>query len=148
MAEARVYIPELVTITWGEVIMRQVQKGTFVKASFIEKATKAEAGAQGDVAVTVNANRMVQVTLTLQHLSITNAQLSPLSPQNMPRGSQLVIKPFTIRDQSNTTAGVFVFGEQAWIETTADLERGDEHGPAEWGFTIADCSIFTGGFPG
>jgi hypothetical protein len=148
MAGARVYIPELVIVTWGPIIGRMFQKGSFVKASHDEDATKAEAGAQGDVAVTVSANRMATVTWTLQQLSVTNAELAPFAASNRPRGSPLIIFPMTIKDLSNTTAGVFVFGEQAWIKKAADVERGDEHGPAEWAFQIADCSIFAGGFPG
>jgi hypothetical protein len=142
----RVYYPSLVIVTWGPVIFRAFHKGTMVKVSHDEDATKAESGAQGDIAVTVSASRLATATITLQQLSISNDQLAPLAASNRPRGSPLQVFPFTIKDQSNPTAGVFVFGEEAWIKKAADLERGDDHSPAEWQLQIADCTILTGGF--
>src|SRR5678815_4585967 len=100
MAGARVYIPELIIVTWGPIIARMFQKGSMVKASHDEDAVKAEAGAQGDVAVTISANRMATVVWTLQQLSITNRELAPLAASNRPRGSPLIIFPLTVKDLS------------------------------------------------
>lgn len=141
----RTYIPALVTVTWGEITFRALADGDSISVAMDEDATTTSSGAQGDVAVTVNATRTAKVTIVLQQVSLTNAQLGPLVASNRPRDAPLIIKPFTIKDASNPDQGAFVFGKDAWIEKAPDFKRGKEHGNAEWMFRIAECENFSGG---
>lgn len=144
---SEVYIPKLVIVTWGEIIFKNFHDGDVIKAAHDQDATVETAGAQGDVAVTINAATMATVTITLQQVSPTNSLLAPLAASNRPRGRPLIMKPFTIKDLSDGEGGAFVFAEKAWIKKAADVNRGAQHGQCEWVFKLAEAIIMASGKP-
>jgi hypothetical protein len=136
------YDPRDVIITWGPIIIEGVADGTFVAIEFDEDAATKHVGAQGDVTVTISANRGAGAMITLGQASPSNDKLSAAAALQRRRGNGLVKMPFTVKHINGTT---LASTPEAWIKKEPAVEFGQEHSNREWALDIGELTLAVGG---
>lgn len=98
-----------------------------IEIEFDEDEMTDQAGAQGDVVVTRNRNKLATITFHLLAESTTNDRLSAMA--DVGRVSPLFYGPFTMKNTLGTT---LVHAARAWIAKRPTLTQGKESTPREW----------------
>jgi hypothetical protein len=133
------YSPKKINGGWNNVQFLGYMDGTFVEVEFAEDAVTTHVGAQGDVSVVLNANRLATVTVTFIQGADVNEELSKLVPDartnSLPRGA------FSLTDLNGTTV---VSGKDAFIKKTAKIEFAKNITGRQWVFVIPEAEIFVG----
>jgi hypothetical protein len=98
----RPYSPEKVTAVWGGIVpIKGFEEGTFIEVARASENTRTKVGAQGDVGITINADKTGTVTLTLMQTSESNRYLSALQATQDATGD-LIRESLQIKDESGS----------------------------------------------
>jgi hypothetical protein len=133
------YNPKKINGGWNGIQFLGYMDGTFIEIEFAEDAVTVHVGSQGDVSVTLNANRMATVTVTLIQGSPTNDQLSRFVPDA--RTNSIPTGPLSFVDLNGTTV---CSGKDAFIRKTAKIEFGKAITGRQWIFVVPEAEIFVG----
>lgn len=140
-APARTYDPSRVIVTVAHNTLSGFAEDTFVKIEQLGDGVVSTAGADGEVARAISADRRCKVTVTLQQSSRGNDVLSALAQADRLSGGDGMF-PVAIADLRGTT--VFAASE-AWVVKMPDAEFGAEVGTREWTLETTAAEYFVGG---
>jgi len=115
-------------------------KDTFVKIGRISDAILSEAGASGEVARAINADRRGMMELTLMQTSISNDFLSIQAALDEATGAGLM--HLLVTDLRGTT---LYAAKNCWIKKTAESEYSQSLSNRVWPFETDELEVFVGG---
>lgn len=143
MASLATYDPSKVYIIIGGVPLSGYADGTFVTIDEMSDGVMSQAGADGEVARSMSTDRRVEVTITLQQTSLSNAILSGLYIADKISGAGII--PILVED---LTGGTEFAAGQAWINKQAS--RGYSKGieTREWKMTAVVATFAALGLGG
>lgn len=136
--EARTYNSSRVLVVVGGIPLTGLAEDTFVEITPAAARVTASVGADGEIARSINPNRMHTVTITLQATSASNDALSGLAfvDESTDGGG---VFPILIQDLSGRT---MFAASQAWISSLPSITFGAEAGEREWTITTGRPSAF------
>lgn len=140
MADFHTYSPDLVVVTFKNVIINGFAPDTFVEVERDEDGFMKYVGSLGDVARTKNLNRAGKITITLMAVAPVNDLLQTWA--DIDESTGLGYGSFLVKDLSGN---MFCHSETAWIMKRPKVERGKESGTVQWVFDCADVEIGAGG---
>lgn len=140
MGDFHTYSPDLVVVTFGDMIMSGFAPDTFIEAERDEDGFMKSVGSLGDVARSRNLNRAGKVTLTLMAVAPVNDLLYQLALIDELDGQSYA--SLQIKDLSGNMR---CHSEIAWVLKWPKIERGKESGTVQWVFDCADLEIVPGG---
>jgi hypothetical protein len=127
----RPYSPEVVTTNWGAIMpIRGFEEGTFIEVARASENTRTKVGAQGDVGITLNADKTGTVTITLMQTSESNRLLSALQASQDSEGT-LYRENLQIKDPSGSMLCECL---GAHIMTPPVITLADDMSPKTWVF--------------
>lgn len=141
MADVKTYASDRVAVTFGAHSVKGMTDGTFVSIEQMADGITSQAGADGEVARSMSADKRCKVTLTLQQTSQSNNVLSALHDADIASGGAMPL-PLMIKDLRGDT--LFMAGA-AWIVKKPNSEFGKEVGSREWVFETASAVYSVGG---
>lgn len=141
MAGVRTYSPDRVKVTYGGNTIKGMADGTFITVSQITDGITSQAGADGEVARAMSADRRMRVVLTLQQTAPSNEALSTAYDADQLSGGEVPL-PLSITDLRG--ASLFASGA-AWIVKKADSGFAKEVGTREWTLETAAAAYTVGG---
>ena len=115
-------------------------KGTFVEVARMTDAFSSDAGANGDVVRSYNADQRGTVKLTVQQTSPSNDLLSNIGIADEQSGKGLCI--LALEDISGRSISS---GASAWLKRISDGSFAVEAGDRVWEFEVAQLRHFIGG---
>lgn len=131
------YSAEQVIVTVGNVIVTGFGDGDFITASYDEDRVTPYAGADGEVGLSLTANRMGTIEITLASTSGANRELGDLYQTSL-MGGQIVPVPVSVVDLSGTA---LISASKSWLKTPPDFTRGKEISDQTWTIQVADLSM-------
>lgn len=141
MTGVKTYASDKVAITFGAHSFKGLADGTFVSIEMMSDGVTSKAGADGEVARSMSADKRCKVAITLLSTSETNTVLSRFYDADQVSGGALPL-PLTIKDLRGDT--MFAAGS-AWIVKKANTEFSQEVGTREWTFETAAAEYIAGG---
>ena len=141
MADVKTYASDRVAVTFGAHSVKGMKKDTFVLIEQMADGITSQAGADGEVARSMSADKRCKVTLTLQQTSQSNNVLNAFHDADIASGGAMTL-PLMIKDLRGDT--LFMAGE-AWIVKKPNSEFGNEVGSREWVFETASATYTVGG---
>jgi len=141
MSAVKTYSPDRVKLVVGVHSVTGYADGTFVSIEPLGDGITSQAGADGEVACVMSADKRVKITLTLQQTSRSNDVLNTLLSIDHLSGGD---KPFPLMltDLRGTT---LVATDAAWIVNRPTVEFGKELGNREWVIETARAAFTVGG---
>ena len=141
MSAVKTYSPDRVKLVVGVHSVTGYADGTFVSIDPLGDGITSQAGADGEVARVMSADKRVKITLTLQQTSRSNDVLNTLLSIDHLSGGD---KPFPLMltDLRGTT---LVATDAAWIVNRPTVEFGKELGNREWVIETARAAFTVGG---
>lgn len=136
--EVRSYNSSRVLIIVGGIPLTGLATDTFVEIAPAADRVSASVGADGEVARSINPNRMHSVTITLQGTSFSNDVLSGLAAVDEATDGGGVF-PLLVQDLSGRT---MFAASQAWISALPSITFGSEASDREWGLMTGRPSVF------
>jgi hypothetical protein len=136
----KTYDPKKIIIDWGGISFTGYAKDTFVKIGRISDQFMSEAGASGEVARALNADKRGMMEVTLIQTSVTNDALSTqlIVDENTGNGAL----PLLVTDLRGTT---LFSARNAWIKKYAESEYGQTVAGRAWTFETDELEVFVGG---
>lgn len=136
--QLRNYSSASVLIVAGGIPLSGMADDTFVEIAPVADRVSAMVGADGEIARSINPNRMHTVTITLQATSASNDILSGLAAvDDMTSGGGVF--PISVQDLSGRT---LFAASQAWVSALPTITFGAEAGTREWTLTTGQPSAF------
>lgn len=126
-----------VIVIVGDVIVTGFGASDFINANYEEDRFMDMAGADGEVGIAKNANRLGNIEITLSSTSRANAELSDLFNLGS-LGDNLVIVPIRITDLSSNA---IISASRCWIQSPPDFTFGKEITERTWNFRAADLTF-------
>lgn len=123
-----------VIVIVGDVIVSGFGAGDFITASYDEDRFMPMAGADGEVGIAKNANRMGTIEITVSSTSRANSELSDLFNLGS-LGDNLVIVPVRVTDLSSNAV---ISAARCWLKTAPDFTFGKEITERTWAIQAAD----------
>ena len=130
MSDVRTYASDRVAVTFGVHSLKGMADGI-----------TSQAGADGEVARSMSADKRCKVTVTLQQTSQSNTVLSALHDADIASGGGAPL-PLLIKDLRGDT---LFMASAAWIVKKPNSEFGKEAGSREWVFETAKAVYSVGG---
>lgn len=125
------YSPESVQVAWGGILnIKGFEEGTFCEVARAAENTKTRVGAQGDVGITMSADKTGTVTVTLMQTSETNRLLSAIQALQDSTG-KLARESLQIKDPSGSMLCECL---GAHIMTPPAVTLADDMSPKVWVF--------------
>lgn len=137
----KTYSPDRVKVTVGAHTLTGYADGTFVSVEQLTDGVTSQAGADGEVARAMSADKRCKITLTLQQTSRSNDMLTAMYEADQLSGGDMPV-PLTVRDLRGTT--IFAAGA-AWIVKKATAEFCKEISEREWTLEADGAQYFVGG---
>ena len=139
MSTLRPYAPKKVVATFSAYTITGFEEGTFIEASRASDNTRNKVGAQGDVGITLNADKTGTLTFTLMQTSESNRVLSAVQAAQDLSG-ELLRDNFTIEDPSG---GMLCICKGCHIMTPPAMTFSDDMSPKTWVFFVEEM-VFLG----
>jgi hypothetical protein len=134
MAQLKDYSPAAVSLAWGGFSFEGFAEDSFVTASRTTPNSSASVGAQGNVGLTVSADKTGTIEVTLMQTSQTNRYLSAVqNAQDL--ANTLFRAPFLITDPSG---GSLVVCSSAHLQEAPDVTLGSDQNEKTWVFFCED----------
>jgi hypothetical protein len=137
----KTYAAAEVKTTFGSHSVTGTNDGDFVNIEQITDGVTSQAGADGEVARSMSADRRARITITMQQTSSSNDFFSGAYLADQVSGGRAPL-PLTIRDLRGTT--VFA-AAKAWITKMPNAGFGKELGSREWILETDRADYFVGG---
>jgi hypothetical protein len=135
--EVKSYNPSKVIIIVGGVPIKGYADGTFINITAQSDAVTSQAGADGEIARAVSADKRKRVTITLQHTSDSNAVLNGFANADSVSGAGIM---FPLYMQDLLGSDKFVVA-QAWVQKKPDREFGKDISNRTWVIDTGEPSI-------
>jgi len=107
MADVKTYASDRVAVTFGAHSVKGMTDGTFVSIEQMADGITSQAGADGEVARSMSADKRCKVTITLQQTSSSNSALSSFHDADIASGGAmplpLMMLPRWLNPSSTTT---------------------------------------------
>lgn len=126
-----------VIVVVGDVIVTGFGEGDFITASYDEDRFMHKAGADGEVGIAKNANRMGSIEITVSSTSQANAELSDLFNLGS-LGDNLVIVPVRVTDLSSNA---IISASRCWLGVAPDFTFGKEITERTWTIRASDLTF-------
>lgn len=126
-----------VIVIVGDVIVSGFGEGDFITASYDEDRFMPKAGADGEVGIAKNANRMGTIEITVSSTSRANSELSDLFNLGS-LGDNLIIVPVRVTDLSSNAV---IAASRCWLKTAPDFTFGKEITERTWAIQAADLTF-------
>lgn len=126
-----------VIVVVGDVIVTGFGEGDFITASYEEDRFMHKAGADGEVGIAKNPNRMGSIEITVSSTSRANAELSDLFNLGS-LGDNLVIVPVRVTDLSSNA---IISASRCWLGVTPDFTFGKEITERTWTIRASDLTF-------
>lgn len=128
--DVRTYSPDKVVVLVGGVPMQGYAEDTFFEIAPMSDLVTSQAGADGEIARSLNTDRRGEATITLQQTSPSNDVLSGLATlDGLTAGG---VFPVMVQDLMGRTLAV---SSQAWISRLPNVTFGREVADREWKIT-------------
>jgi hypothetical protein len=137
----RTYAASEVKTTFGSHSVTGTNDGDFVNIEPLTDGVTSQAGADGEVARSMSADRRCRVTITVQQTSSSNDFFSAAYLADQTSGGRAPL-PLTIRDLRGNT--VFA-AAKAWVTKLANAGFGKTAGSREWVLETDRADYFVGG---
>ena len=137
----RTYSPDKVKIIVGVLALTGFADGTFVSVEQMTDGVTSQAGADGEVARAMSADKRMRVTITLQQTSASNDFLSAAYLADQASGGDIPL-PIAITDLRGCS---LFFASSAWVVKMPTAEFGKEIGTREWVLETAAADFNVGG---
>jgi hypothetical protein len=139
MSTQRTYSPKdvIATFAGGAMTFNGFAEGTFIQASRNADNSSSVIGAQGDVGLTVNADKTGSITFTLLQTSTTNATLSHVQ-NSQDFSNELLRGDIVITDPSG---GYLCYAKGCHIMTPPEMNLADEQNSKVWVFFVEDLQF-------
>ena len=136
-AEVRTYAPDKVLVIVGGVPVTGYADGTFVNIEPMSDRVTSQAGADGEIARAVSADKRHTVTITLQQTSPANDTLSGFAAADSISGGGIMF-PVLIQD----LLGRSMFAAaQAWVAKAPARGYGKDISNREWVLHTGEPSV-------
>lgn len=141
MSGVRTYAPDRVKLVVGVHSVSGYADGTFIQIEPLGDGITSQAGADGEVARVMSADKRVKITITLQQTSKSNDVLNLLLSADHLSGGD---KPFPLM-LADLRGGTLIATDAAWIVNRPTVEFGKELTEREWVIETARAQFSVGG---
>lgn len=135
------YAADKVIVVIAGIVVSGMADGDFISAEYAEDRVTPKAGADGEIAISVNPSKLGTITLTLSAASASNDELS--AAYNLANFVGFTAAfPITVTDLSGRTV---ITASKAWVQKAPAVTFGKEVGDREYIFGCADLLMSIGG---
>lgn len=132
------YESSAIEISWNGIDLSEgIAADSFLSIVPLGNRIEETFGADGDMAVSKQANKGATITLTLQQTSETNKKIAKIAFAQDITGGKIPVKPFRVVDHTGNSANFLA--HNAFLKTNASHEFGANVGEKTWVFV---CQSF------
>jgi len=135
--EVKNYNPGKYILIAGSIPIKGFANGTFISIASISDAVTSQAGADGEIARAISADKRKRITITLQHTSDSNSVLNGFASADSASGAGIM---FPLYAQDLLGSDKFAVA-QAWVQKKPDREFGTDIGNRVWVIETGEPSI-------
>jgi len=133
------YAPKDVVVSWNGVPITGFAEGTFITMKRATESKKKTVGSQGDVCITMSADKTGEIELTLMQSAPSNAKLALLlhleEKARIPTVGVLMV--------SDPSGAVLALSKNAFLMSFPSLDLADDAGDRTWMFACEDLDYAT-----
>lgn len=135
------YSADKVIVAIAGIVVSGMGDGDFISAEYADDRVTPKAGADGEVAISVNPSKLGTITLTLSAASASNDELS--TAYNLANFVGFTAAfPISVTDLSGRTV---LAASKCWLQSAPTVTFGKEVGDREYVFGCADLQMQVGG---